>query len=97
MHPFSQLNDEIGVKINKTAIQSGKSVFPPAAVGTQTVTVTFPTAFTHTPQVMVSWDDTPALQSYFKYPLKVDTITTTGFTVRAERLNANSNWYFRCH
>ena len=92
---ISQLNDEIARKINKTSIQSSKAVFPPAEVGVQTVTVTFPTAFTHIPQVMVSWDDNQALPTFFKYPLHIAEITTTGFTVQAERLNASANWWFR--
>ena len=73
----------------------GKSLFPPAEVGSQTVTVTFPTAFAHVPQVMVSWDDTAALPTYFKYSLKIERVTTTGFTVKGERLLASENWYFR--
>ena len=91
----SQLIDEIDTKINKTAIQSSKAVFPPAAVGVQTVTVTFPNAFTHVPQVMVTWDDNQALPNFFKYPLYIAEITTTGFKVQAERLNASANWWFR--
>ena len=89
------LNNVANTKINKTSIQSSKAVFPPAAVGVQTVAVTFPTAFTHVPQVMVAWDDNQALQNYFKYPLYIAEITTTGFKVQAERLNASANWWFR--
>lgn len=85
----------VSPKINKTSIQSSKAAFPPAAVGVQTVTVTFPTAFAHTPQVMVSWDDNQSLPSFFKYPLHIAGITTTGFTVQAERLNESANWWFR--
>lgn len=91
----SQLIDGIATKINKTAIQSGKDKFPPAAVGVQTVTVTFHTAFTHVPDVMVTWDDNQALPTFFKYPLHIAEITTTGFKVQAERINASSNWWFR--
>lgn len=91
----SQLIDGIATKINKTAIQSGKDKFIPAAVGVQTVTVTFPTAFTHVPEVMVTWDDNQALPTFFKYPLHIAEITTTGFKVQAERINASSNWWFR--
>jgi hypothetical protein len=89
------VDNAVSPKINKTAIQMGKGVFPPAEVGVQTVTVNFPTAFTHIPQVMVSWDDTPALPTFFKYSLKIENITTKGFTVQAERLNASANWWFR--
>lgn len=86
---------QIASKINKTAIQMGRTMFPSAEVGVQTVTVTFPTAFAHTPQVMVSWDDNQSLPTFFKYPLNIKNITTTGFTVQAERLNAKDNWWFR--
>lgn len=89
------VDNAVSPKINKTAIQMGRAVFPSAAVGVQTVTVTFPTAFTHKPQVMVTWDDNQALPTFFKYPLNIADITTTGFTVKAERLIASENWWFR--
>lgn len=82
-------------KLNKTAIQTGREAFPPAEIGLQTIIVTFPQPFENIPSVIASWDDSPTLASYFKFPLLILDVTKTTFTIRAERLNANSNWFFR--
>lgn len=90
------LNQKVsGIVLTKNNIQSRTASFPPAEIGRQSVTVTFPTAFDNIPQVMVAWDDTPLLQDFFKYPIKVTNITKTGFTVIAERIVATNTWYFK--
>lgn len=95
MAKSADVNNALSQKLNKVSIQGGRGVFPAAAVGDQIASVSFPVAFAHTPKVVVSWDDTPALPSFFKYPLLVRGIDANGFQVQAERLNASSNWYFR--
>lgn len=80
-------------KLNKNAMQFGSSMFPAADVGLQTIVVTFATPFENIPKVLVTWDDLPPLQTYFKYPLKIMSVTKEAFTVRAERLIASENWY----
>lgn len=95
MAKSTDVDNALSQKLNKVSIQGGRGVFPAAAVGDQITSVSFPVPFTHTPKVVVSWDDTPALPSYFKYPLLIRGINANGFQVQAERLNASSNWYFR--
>jgi hypothetical protein len=87
-----------GTVVNK--IQTGQSTLGTGAAGVQSFTITFPTAFTAVPRVVVSAESANATTETFITTVK--SITTTTFMVNVYRIDSPGaawtqslklNWY----
>ena len=75
-------------------IQSGTSKFGASnTTGEQSVTVTFPRAFSSAPKIAVTWSENYSVFSYMN-GLTVSSVSTTGFTVKTKRILAGYEWNF---
>ena len=80
-------------KLNKNTIRASSAVFSATTTGIQTVDITFSEPFNNVPIVLANWQDTTTVLSHMS-ELVITSISTTGFSIAANRLNASAGWRF---